>query len=132
MTNRLPILVDINVILDVLAERKPHYEGSARVWSYVEANLIDGYLAAHTVTTLHYLLSKHLEAPQVTKALKRLIKVFKIAAVDQKVIKHALAMDWRDFEDAVQNAVALQIGAKCIVTRNPLDFEESTLDFTFR
>ena len=31
------VLFDLNVILDVLARRQPHYPDAARVWRYVES-----------------------------------------------------------------------------------------------
>ena len=38
-----------------------------------------------------------------------------------------LSSDWKDYEDATQNATALKAEADCIVTRNKKDFSESFL-----
>lgn len=38
-----------------------------------------------------------------------------------------LSSDWKDYEDATQNATALKAEADCIVTRNKKDFSESSL-----
>ena len=56
------VLVDTNVALDVLLEREPHLAASAAVWDAVEARVVEGYIAAHGVTTIHYLGQKHLGA----------------------------------------------------------------------
>lgn len=49
------VLIDLDVVLDVLLDRAPHAEASAALWAAVEAGEADGLLAAHCVTTLHYL-----------------------------------------------------------------------------
>ena len=38
-----------------------------------------------------------------------------------------LSSDWKDYEDATQNATALRAEADCIVTRNKKDFSNSPL-----
>jgi len=124
MSNKSRILVDTNVILDVLSRREPHYLASAAIWALVEQKKLDGFLAAHTVTTLHYLLSKHLSRPQANLTLTKLLQVFAVAAVDEAVILKALALGWADFEDAVQMAAALNAQVDYLVTRNPRDFKD--------
>lgn len=124
MAVKLRVLVDANVALDVLAKREPHYLTSAAVWALAEQGEIEGLLAAHSVTTLHYLLAKHLDPPQANLAISRLLQVFNVAAVDQNVILKALALGWKDFEDAVQMAAALNSQADYFVTRNPKDFKD--------
>lgn len=125
MSAKPRILVDTNIVLDVLAKREPHYTASAAIWAMVEHGKLEGVLAAHTVTTLHYLISKHLTHSQTNLTLTKLLQVFGIAAVDQQVILNALALGWSDFEDAVQMAAALNAGVDYLVTRNPKDFKES-------
>lgn len=41
-TNNNSVLVDLNVILDVLAQRQPHYVSSALVWAAVETGIVSG------------------------------------------------------------------------------------------
>ena len=52
------ILFDTNVVLDVLLDRQPYGEASASVWASVETGISVGMLAAHSVTTIHYLVRK--------------------------------------------------------------------------
>ncbi len=52
-------LLDINVILDVLQRRHPFYDDSAAVLAAAETGKIIGLVAAHSVTTLFYLLAKY-------------------------------------------------------------------------
>lgn len=119
---KLRVLFDLNVVLDVLARRQPHYADAARLWAYVESGHIEGLLAAHSVTTLFYLLRRHLGLPQAKGALHDVLRVFRVAAVDQDVIQAALILDWNDFEDTVQATAAKTAGAAYLVTRNESDF----------
>jgi predicted nucleic acid-binding protein len=50
------LLVDTNVILDVLLDRQPHADVSIAIWAAIEAGHAEGYLAAHSITTIHYLI----------------------------------------------------------------------------
>ena len=122
MTERMRVLLDANVVLDVLAARQPFFPMAAQVWAAVEGGRIDGLLAAHTVTTLHYLLRKHSDVPRTATALADLLRVFEVAPVDGGVLQSALAIPGPDFEDAVQIAAAIAAGATHLVTRNPADF----------
>jgi predicted nucleic acid-binding protein len=117
------VLVDLNVILDVLQLRLPHYPASARVWAAVEDQLLQGYIAAHSVTTMFYLLNKHLGTRTTQQVMKDLLTVFRVAGVDQDIIHEALSLGWKDFEDAVQMAAAMAVGADFLITRNPKDFK---------
>jgi len=118
------LLVDANVALDVLAKREPHYATSAAVWALAEQGKVDGLLAAHTVTTLHYLVAKHLDCQQANLTITKLLQVFGVAPVDQDVLFKALTLSWRDFEDAVQMAAAFRSQVDYLVTRNTKDFKD--------
>jgi predicted nucleic acid-binding protein len=98
MSAKSRILVDANVALDVLAKRKPHYATSAAVWALAEQGKVEGLLAAHTVTTLHYLVAKHLDRQQANVTITKLLQVFDVAAVDQEVLLKALTLNWQDFD----------------------------------
>lgn len=117
------ILVDLNLILDVLEKRQPHLAYSAAVWKAVETGQAQGFLAAHTITTLFYLTSRQVGWQMATLTLIQALKVFTVVAVDEQVIRQALSLGWKDFEDAVQMAAALNANLDYIVTRNSKDFE---------
>jgi hypothetical protein len=48
-----------------------------------------------------------------------------IEPVDRDILLRALALGWKDFEDAVQALSALQCQADYLITRNTADFEHS-------
>jgi predicted nucleic acid-binding protein len=116
------VLFDANVILDVLARRDPHYAESAAAWASAEAGAVRGFVAAHTVTTLHFLLSRHAGAARASAAVTDLLGVFAVAPVDGDVLRAALALSTADFEDCVQAAAAVRGNLDHLVTRDPHGF----------
>jgi len=121
------ILIDVNVVLDVLLDRRPHAESASAVWSAVEEGRAEGCLSAHAVTTVHYLNARAVGARRARQTTEALLSVFDVAAVDATVLSAALALGWRDFEDAVTAAAARRAKCDALVTRNPRDFKGSPI-----
>lgn len=121
----MKLFIDTNVVLDVLARREPWFDDSARLLARIEQGEATGHIAAHTFTTLHYLLAKHLGQKQAAAVLIELTSLLRIEAVDHSILQQALALGWNDFEDAVQAVTAVQCQADYLLTRNPRDFRQS-------
>jgi predicted nucleic acid-binding protein len=119
------VLFDINVVLDVLLDRKPYVEASAAAWAAVENGVSEGLLAAHAVTTIHYLVRKELGAARAKQTVSTILRVFGVAVVDGGVIQESLQSSLSDFEDAVTAAAARLAGCDFIVTRDPKGFRGS-------
>ena len=77
------ILFDVNVVLDVLLDRKPHAAASAAMWGAVETGAAEGLLAAHAVTTIDYLARKDIGSAKTREILSAILRVFGIAPVDE-------------------------------------------------
>jgi predicted nucleic acid-binding protein len=122
MAAELKVLIDLNVILDVLQRREPFYDMSARVLAAAETGILEGWVAAHSLTTLFYLLARYQSAEQARVVLTDLMTFLSVAAVDHAVIEQALNLPYRDFEDAVQMMAAVRSGAQYLVTRNVQDY----------
>ena len=118
-------LLDINVVLDILLDRKPHVDASAAVWAAVESGRVEGFLPAHAMTTIHYLVHKERGAAKARSVISALLRVFEIAPVDAAVIRHAVELPSSDFEDSVTAAAAAAAGCDLIVTRDPKGFRGS-------
>jgi predicted nucleic acid-binding protein len=121
------ILLDTNVVLDVLLDRQPQIGASAAVWAAVETSRAEGMLAAHAVTTIHYLVRKELGTIKARQILSAVLRVFGVAAVDTVVVQEALQLPFSDFEDAVTAAAARLAGCEYIVTRDPKGFRGSSV-----
>jgi predicted nucleic acid-binding protein len=116
------LFLDINVILDVLANRQPWVDDSAAVLSFLEEEDAEGYIAAHSVTTLHYLTNKHLGAKKARTALLDVLKLVSVATVDEAAVLKALSLAWPDLEDAVQAVCAIAVEADYLITRDTADY----------
>ena len=127
MANKPAVLIDLNVLLDVLQKREPFYETSAGLLAAVETGQVQGFVAAHSLTTLFYLIQKSRSAAKARASITNLLQFIQIAPVDQSTIEQALNLDFRDFEDAVQMISAVQGKMDCLVTRNVKDYQTALL-----
>jgi predicted nucleic acid-binding protein len=127
MANKPTILIDLNVFMDVLLDRKGFSEAAEQLLSAVETKKVIGYLSAHSITTLFYLIRKEKSALVARKTVLHLLRYFRIAAVDQTTIEQALRLEYQDFEDAVQMAAAVQCKAECLITRNIKDYRPAPI-----
>lgn len=127
MASKLRVLIDLNLILDMLQNREPFYAKSARVLACAESGLIEGFVAAHTITTLFYLIAKDRSTDMARVALTELLHFLSVATVDHTTIEQALNLPYNDFEDAVQMMAAVQVGAQYVVTRNTQDYKAGPL-----
>ena len=79
---------------------------------------MEGVIAAHGVTTLHYLAARTMTEVFARRCVSDVLTVFAVAPVDAAVLRDALSLEFSDFEDAVCAAAAsatvkkLEIGAR--------------------
>jgi len=119
------ILVDTNVVLDLLLAREPFVRDAARIFAMVERAEVDAFLCATTLTTVDYLLGQSFPEDAVRTAIRRLLSLFEIAAVNRVVLDAASEGQMHDFKDAVLAESASHSGAERIITRNTPDFAAS-------
>lgn len=119
------ILVDLNVVLDVVQARQPLFQASANVIDRVASKHEKGALAAHAVTTVHYLVARYRNRKAADETVGWLFRHFRIATVGENELRRAHGMAWPDFEDAVVAAAAESADCSCIVTRNVRDFKNA-------
>ena len=121
----MKILFDVNVILDVLLDRDKWGEDSAKLLDAAERREIEGYIAAHTMTTAYYIVAKATVSRTARMAVADLLRILDVVPLDSADFTHALALGMSDFEDAVQVAAAARIGADYLATSNEKDFRKS-------
>ena len=120
-------LIDTNVIVDVLAKREPFFTDSALVLDRAERGEFVASICATTVTTVFYLVRRHLGTTDTVEKIRDLTNICSVTPVNQGVVDAALHDAFPDFEDAILHHSAILAGAECIVTRNVADFRNSTL-----
>lgn len=119
------ILVDLNILLDVLQRRAPRYAHSAKVIDRVARGELQAAVAAHAITTLHYLTGKAAGRAAADTAVNWALEHFEVVPVGAEELRRASALGFRDFEDAVVAAAAERARCTTIVTNNLRDFAGS-------
>jgi predicted nucleic acid-binding protein len=115
---KLRVMLDTNVVLDVLAKRDPFYISSAKVWAAIENQQIEGFIAAHSITTIFYILSRQISKEKTLSTIGDILQIFSVSEVNQMTLMKALALGWNDFEDAVQICAAAQSNIDFFITRD--------------
>jgi predicted nucleic acid-binding protein len=124
----LKLLLDINVVLDVLLLRDPWFQEAVRLLSAVEMGQAEAHVAAHTITTIHYIVARERGRGVAARAVTDVLRIVGVVPVGSADFQQALVLGISDFEDAVQAAAALQIGADYLVTRNTKDFRAAPIE----
>jgi predicted nucleic acid-binding protein len=112
------VLVDTNVVLDFLQEREPFVENAARLFERIDAGEIEGFIAATTITNIYYIVRRAAGADVAQDAITQVLADLNICAVDREVVEQAIALNFRDFEDAVQYVCGVVNHVDAIVTRD--------------
>lgn len=121
----MKVTIDLNVVLDVVQKRQPHYAASAAVLSKVVDRSVIGVLPAHAFTTLHYIVDRFAGRDKAGELIDWLVHNFEVAEAGKDELVHARKLDFPDFEDAVVSACAARAGTDLIITRNISDFQHS-------
>ena len=124
----MKILIDTNIVLDVMLKREPFYRLSLEVLSLAKRDDVEEYVSASAITDIYYLAYRQIrDKGSVKKLMKELLTVVSVASVSGQEIENALSLEWNDFEDSVQYAVALLNEMDGIVTRNQKDYNRADM-----
>lgn len=121
------LLLDVNVILDVAMERRPHHEASKKILVVIETKKAVGFLSAISCPILFYLLERELGSKDTKAYLQTILELFSIVSVDEEVLRRALDFEAEDFEDNIQIASAEKIKANFIITRDATGYKDSII-----
>ena len=121
------LLIDANILLDVLLDRKEFVKESALIWKLCETRQMKGYVSALTFANIMYIMRKELTPEKTEEVFRRLNLIFELADFSGSVLEKAVEMKWSDFEDAVQSATAERVHADYVITRNIRDFGRSKI-----
>lgn len=117
------LLIDTNVLLDVILDRAPWADDATALLDNIAKRQAHGYVAGHAVTTIYCLVARAKGAAAATTAVSDLLEILDVVPLERTDFQRALALGLKDYEDAVQAAASLKIGARFLVTRNKRDFK---------
>lgn len=119
------VLVDLNVLLEVIQRRQPHYPASADVLSRIATGALDAAVAGHAITTIYYVVSRFSGRARADEAVDWLLGELEVAAEGRDLFLRARSLEMEGYEDAVVSAAAEQARCDRVVTRNVDDFQRS-------
>lgn len=124
----MKVLIDTNIMIDALTNRDGRSGFSATVIDLCAKQVIDGYVALHSISNMYYILRKQYSDAERRTILKRYNEILKVAEVGNDVVDTAINNTAiSDYEDALQYACAETVGADYIVTRNIKDYEKADI-----
>ncbi|MCR1811802.1 PIN domain-containing protein [Sulfurospirillum sp. hDNRA2] len=121
------VLLDTNVVLDLLLDREPFSELAQAIFLNVESKHVEGFLCPTTLTTLYYLLGKHLDKKQCNQTMENLLALFETTHLTKPVLVDSVRSVGSDFEDSVIYTSAKHTKIDVIVTRDTTGFKNSAI-----
>jgi len=122
------ILIDSDIIIDFLTQRKPFNEHSSIILNLCINRKLKGLITPVIISNIYYVLRKEIDSKDLKVKLKSLLNFLDVIIIDKRIILTALNSDFKDFEDALQNFSALEDSEiDIILTRNVKDYKTSTL-----
>ena len=121
----MKILIDTNVILDVLCNRKSFMGDSLNIMRLCEAKKIVGCISALSIANIIYIMRKELNHEDIKLLLNKIGHILEIVDLKTNDLMMACIQEFNDYEDAIQSVQASRIKANFIVTRNIKDFDKS-------
>lgn len=119
------VMLDLNVLLDVIQKREPHFHASAKLLDLVATGAIEGCVPALGVTTIHYIVTKYADRHKADQAVDWLLAQTTVASPGKEHFLRARALSMPDFEDAVVAALAESGNCDYVASRNATDFADS-------
>ena len=122
------LLVDSNVILDMVQRREPFFRESKKVIAECIRQSHFGFVTAHSLCDIYYILRKDMPAEQRLKLVNMFCQFFTV--IPENVSDFFAVTenpDTEDLEDGLQQQCANRLSLDFIVTRNVEDFEKSAV-----
>lgn len=121
------LLLDTNVLLDIVLDRKPFANAARRVMIAGFYRDVELWAAAKSFTDVFYVARKAKGHEAAYRTVKSVVDEVSLCSTDGTDIQNALEARWPDFEDCVIYQAALKIKSDYIITRNAEDFSRSSI-----
>ncbi len=121
------VFFDLNVVVDALDRRSGFEAAAVRLCHASEMRRIDGFISAHALTTLSYLIGREGGNAAGVRAVRATLSMLEVVPIDRRVLTRALDVAAPDYEDAVSLAAAEAARCELIVTRDPRGFTGTSL-----
>jgi len=117
------VMLDLNVLLDVIQKREPHFRASCELLDLVARGAVKACVPAHAVPTIHYIVARCADKDKAGRAVDWILARTAVGPADAKSFLRARALSASDFEDAVVAALAEAARCDYVISRNVTDFD---------
>jgi predicted nucleic acid-binding protein len=124
---KLRVLADTNILLDLVLAREPWASEAKALWDSRDQGRVLIQVAASVLTDIFYSCRKQVGSDRVRLAVEECLRRCILVPVDRTILEAALALPGSDFEDNVQIACAQAAQLDLIITRNVADFTHLTV-----
>lgn len=114
----MKVLVDTNVILDFFLSREPHVAEARKLFEMVYREEIEAFTTASSITDIYYITAKRLGDNSAREAVRQLLNILGVVAVDGNDCANALELPIADFEDALVTVCASKEDIDYIITND--------------
>lgn len=115
-------LIDTNVVLNYITDREDRFRDSSKiVMDLCSQGKVEGYIAFHSLSIIWY----SLRIPEDGKRmwLKDICRVLTVTGASHEQVLDAIDnVQFKDFEDCLQDECARMVHADCLVTCNLKDY----------
>jgi predicted nucleic acid-binding protein len=126
---RLKIFLDTNIIIDLLADRKPFSNSAYIIFREAKKGNCELYTSSNSILTTFYILERNIGSKHANRAIETVLKRIEIQDITKKELVLALKSKTSDLEDASQIECANRIKRiNYIVTRDKKGFRNSIID----
>ncbi len=114
-----------------LSFRKLFFEEAVELFSLADKKQLELSASSLTISNTSYVLLRQMDSIKAKSVLRKLRLIIKILPLDDRIIGLALNNEsFSDFEDELQNFIAIEHDQELIITRNFKDFKHSKLPTT--
>lgn len=121
------VFVDTDVCIDLLSGRMPFNNAAEILFSLADIGKIKIYVSALSFANIDYVLHSQYSSSHSRQIIAKFKTLVNVLPINSKTIDLAIASDFKDFEDAIQYACALEHNLSIIITRNLKDFKKATI-----
>jgi predicted nucleic acid-binding protein len=126
-SNNHTYFVDANVLLDVLLQREGFYEPALQVLKAAELGKVRLQTSVLVYAVIIHFCKTGLTKDELKTKIKHLKALVGVLPCNHEAVDVAVASDFPDIEDAMQNQIAESNGIKTIITRDKKGFKHSNL-----
>ena len=123
----MKLFLDTNIVIDVIANRKPFVEDSRIILNLCETGQAEGIISTLTLCTISYVLRQFATPGMMRTKLRDLRNMLTPIDLSVSLLDKAIASSITDFEDAVQFYTAAYSDADVIITRNIKHFPQDNI-----